>query len=102
MFKSPLLLSLLVVLLLFAVRESGADSYRCGQKLIRTGDSPADVLRVCGEPRHRDRGLEHIVLEGAPQRLTVERWYFRQGNRSLEHVVMLYRGQVVRIAVGGR
>jgi hypothetical protein len=102
MLKSPPLSSLLVFLLLCAVRESGADSYRCGQKLIRTGDSPADVLRICGQPRYRDRGQESVVLEGAPQRLTVERWYYRQGSRSLEHVVMLHRGQVVRIAVGGR
>jgi len=102
MLKSSLLSSLLVFVLFCAVRESGADSYRCGQKLIRTGDSPADVLRVCGEPRYRDRGQESVVLEGAPQRLTVERWYYRQGSRSLEHVVMLYRGQVVRIAAGGR
>jgi len=102
MLKPPLLPSLLIFLLSCVVRESGADSYRCGQKLIRTGDASADVLRVCGEPRYRDRGLEKIVLEGAPQRLTVERWYYRQGSRSLEHVVMLHRGQVVRIAVGGR
>jgi hypothetical protein len=102
MIKCTLLYSLLAILLLCAVRDSGADSYRCGQKLIRTGDSPADVLRVCGEPRRRDRGLESVVLDGAPQRLTVERWYYRQGSRSLEHVVMLHRGQVVRIVVGGR
>lgn len=102
MLKLPLFSPLLVFLLFYPARESAADSYRCGQKLIRTGDSPADVLRVCGEPRYRDRGQESVVLDGAPQRLTVERWYYRQGSRSLEHVVMLHRGEVVRIAVGGR
>lgn len=100
--KYPFPFSLLVTLLLCAVRESGADTYRCGQKLVRTGDSPTDVLRVCGEPRRRDRGRERVVLEGAPESVTVERWYYRQGSRSLEHVVMIHGGQVVRIAVGGR
>jgi len=102
MAKSLLLCALSAACLLGAASELAADSYRCGRKLVRTGDSSAAVLSVCGEPRLRDKGLESIVLAGTRQQLTVERWYYRQSRRSLEHVVMFYRGRVVAIAVGGR
>jgi len=102
MFRYPLPCALSVALLLCAARETTADSYRCGRKLVRTGDPSAVVLRVCGDPRHQDRGQESVVLDGVRQRLGVERWYYKQGSGSLEHVVMLYRGQVVAIAAVGR
>lgn len=102
MFRSPLLCLLSITLLLYASRETAADSYRCGRKVVQTGDSSAAVLRVCGEPRHKDRGQERVVWDGSPQRLSVERWYYKRSSRSLEHIVMLYRGRVVAIAVGER
>ena len=81
---------------------AAADSYRCGRKLIRTGDTAADVLRVCGEPRYKDRGKESLRLDGGTQQLSVERWYYKRSRRSLEHIVLLHRGQVVAVEVGGR
>jgi hypothetical protein len=81
---------------------AAADSYRCGRKLIRTGDTAADVLRVCGEPRYKDRGKESLRLDGATQQLSVERWYYKRSRRSLEHIVLLHRGRVVAVEVGSR
>jgi hypothetical protein len=79
-----------------------ADSYRCGRKLIRTGDSAADVLRICGEPKHKDRGKQLLRLQGTLQNISVERWYYKKSRRSLEHAVLLHRGRVVAIEAGGR
>jgi len=79
-----------------------ADSYRCGRQLIRTGDSAADVLQVCGEPRYKDRGQATLRLGGAEKSASVERWYYKKSRRSLEHVVLLHKGRVVAIEVGGR
>jgi hypothetical protein len=79
-----------------------ADSYRCGRQLIRTGDSAADVLQVCGEPRYKDRGQETLRLGGAEKSASVERWYYKKSRRSLEHVVLIHKGRVVAIEVGGR
>jgi len=90
------------VMLVAVVVEAAADSYRCGRKLVRTGDSSADVLRLCGEPGHRNRGQENILLEGARRRVPVERWYYKRSSRSLQHIVMFHRGRVVAISVGGR
>ena len=68
-----------------------ADSYRCGHKLIRTGDTTAHVLSLCGEPQYRERGNEEIRYDGRRQRLPVQRWYYRRNDRSLWRVVMIYK-----------
>jgi len=91
-----------VVLLVSLALETAADSYRCGRKLVRTGDSSADVLALCGKPGHRDRGQENILLQGARRKVSVERWYYRKNSRSLQHIVMLHHGRVVAISVAGR
>jgi hypothetical protein len=82
--------------------EAQADSYRCGRKLIRTGDSAAAVLRVCGEPKYKDRGQQTLRLGGAEKSASVERWYYRKSGRSLEHIVLIHKGRVVAIEYGGR
>jgi hypothetical protein len=79
-----------------------ADSYRCGRKLIHSGDSTEQVLRLCGPPLRKDRAQESVQLSGRRQQLPVERWFYRKSSRSLEHVVMMYRGRVVAIIVGRR
>jgi hypothetical protein len=88
--------------LLTTAPGAGGDSYRCGRKLVRSGDSSAAVLRLCGEPAYRDRGQADVRLDGVAQRVAVERWYYKRSRRSLEHVVVIHRGRVVEIAVGRR
>jgi hypothetical protein len=94
--------TLLAVLGLWLNAEATADSYRCGRRLIQSGDSSADVLRVCGKPRHKERGHESVRIDGAPQSVSVERWYYKKSNRSLERIVLIYRGKVIAIQVGAR
>jgi hypothetical protein len=94
--------ALLVAALLCPSPEGAADSYRCGRRLIQSGDSSADVLRLCGEPRHKDRGQEYVRLNGVRQAASVERWYYKKSSRSLERIVVIYRGKVISIDVGAR
>ena len=94
--------ALLVAALLCPSPEAAADSYRCCRKLIQSGDSSADVLRLCGEPRYRDRGQESVRLNGTRQAVSVERWYYKKSRRSLERIVVIYRGKVISIDVGAR
>lgn len=91
-------LALAVVLL----SDAQADSYRCGRKLVRSGDSVSDLLRICGEPHFKGRGNETIKIDGVPRKASVKRWYYRKNNRSLEHIVLIYRGKIAAIEVGGR
>jgi hypothetical protein len=92
----------LLVAGLAAAGPAAADSYRCGRQLVRDGDSVARLLRLCGEPHHRDRGTERLRVDGrdGPQR--VQRWYYRRNSRSLEYVVLIHRGRVAAIEVGRR
>jgi len=79
-----------------------ADSFRCGRQLINTGDSASEVLRVCGEPRYKDRGNEIIKIDGLSKNTRVERWYYKKSSRSLEHAILVYKGSVVGVEVGDR
>ena len=82
--------------------DLSADSYRCGRKLITTGDSTSDLLRVCGEPRYKDRGNEIIKVNGISKNTRVERWFYKKSSRSLEHAILIYKGSVVGVEVGNR
>lgn len=90
------------LLALACAAPAAADSYRCGRKLVRTGDSSADLLRACGEPALKDRGREQIRHEGKRIEVPVERWHYRKSPRSLERIVLIYRGRVAAIRTGGR
>jgi len=93
----------LVLSLLALVAESlEADSFRCGRKLVSTGDTSGELVRVCGEPRHRDRGYKKIRVDGTNRKVSVERWYYKRSGRSLEHIIVLYQGKIVAVDVGGR
>jgi hypothetical protein len=79
-----------------------SDSYRCGSKLVRTGDHSGTVLKICGVPRHKDRGREVVKVEGRQKEVSVERWYYQKSANSLERIVLIHRGKVVAIETGGR
>lgn len=91
-----------VLILLMAAAPCAADSYRCGSKLIRTGDTKADVLRVCGEPMAKERGRADVRVDGGARNVSVERWHYKRSRRSLGHIVNIYRGRVVSIDVSTR
>ena len=79
-----------------------ADSYRCGRKLVREGDSTARLLAQCGQPRFKDSGTEKIRINGALTSKRVQRWYYKKSNLSLERIVLIYSGNIVDIKTGDR
>jgi len=93
---------LVSMVLLAAIQSSFADSFRCGQKLIYSGDSAAEVLRVCGKPKYKDRGRETVRINGAERTVSIERWHYRHSRRSFERIVRFHRGKVISISVAGR
>jgi hypothetical protein len=100
--QSFLMATSIACLWLVSQADLFADSYRCGRKLIRSGDTSGTVQRVCGEPLYKDRGSESVTIDGLSKTVPVERWYYKKSARSLERIVLLYRGRVVEIEVGGR
>jgi len=95
-------LALLIAGICLAPGFAAADGYRCGRKVVRTGDSLSRLVQVCGEPRLKSAGSSTVEVDGVPRKVRVERWHYKQGSRSLEHVVLIYRGRVAAIELGGR
>ena len=94
-----------ILVLFLLVSLSGnllADSFRCGRKLVQTGDSTGDLVRTCGEPRHKDRGQEKVRIDGIFRKAGVERWHYKKSARSLEHIIVIYKGRVASVEVGER
>lgn len=83
-------------------QPGAADSYRCGQKIVRDGDTSGELLRICGEPRHRDRGKAWVKVNGSLREVSVQRWYYKKSARSLERIVMIHKGRIAAIEVGSR
>jgi len=78
------------------------DSFRCGRKVIRNGDTAADLVQKCGEPQSRDSAQEELWLNRTHQKVRVERWHYKQGSSKLARVVLVYRGEVVGVQTGNR
>ena len=96
--------ALWAALILFSLgpAELFADSFRCGRKVVRTGDSSSVLLQKCGEPRFKDRTYEEVKLSDGRKNVRVERWHYKKSARSLSRSVLIYRGNIVAIETGGR
>jgi len=99
--RTRLLIACLLVTLVFS-GLAGADSFRCGRKVIRTGDSPGDLLQKCGAPRYKDRGYENMRTQGSQKKVSVERWYYKKSSRRLEQIVVIHKGRIIAINPGQR
>lgn len=79
-----------------------ADSFRCGQRLVRNGDDQSELLRVCGDPIRRDSAQERVGSGSNQKTVKVQRWYYKNSGRKLERVVMIYEGKIIAVRVTGR
>ena len=52
---------------------------------------------------HLSAGLPPMIrVDGERKKIPVQRWYYKTGNRSLEHVVVIHGERIAAIEVGGR
>jgi hypothetical protein len=93
---------MLAVLLILLAQSLAADSIRCGRKVVREGDSPATLLAHCGEPLYRGKGYADVKTAEGKRSVRVEQWHYKQSERSLERIVLVYRGAVVGVQTGSR
>jgi hypothetical protein len=100
--KCPLVICAALLAALMLPPTAGADSYRCGRKVVRDGDTVERLLEVCGPPLRKTSGSETIEVSGVPRKARVSRWHYRMGARRLERVVLVYRGRIAAIEVAGR
>jgi hypothetical protein len=79
-----------------------ADSFRCGRKVVRSGDAQSVLQSACGEPQRRDSGQEELWTGASQKTVKMQRWYYKASGRKLERVVLLYQGKIVGVRTGGR
>lgn len=78
---------------------AAADSLRCGNRFVSTGDYSAEILLACGEPLYREhvgyahRGEDHVLIE---------HWTYSRGPGQFLRILVIRGGRLQRIEDGDR
>ena len=87
-----------LVLLLALSAQAGADSFRCGGKLVRAGDSSNTLIKKCGKPARKYAARAQVPERGRQREVSVSNWvYERRGKRDM--VASVRHGKVIRLRV---
>jgi len=98
--------ALLVAAFAAASPALGAGSWRCGARLVGTGQSPSDVYARCGEPTDRAIATEFVTVRlrsgiEITRAVLVERWTYDRGPRQLVRYLTFHDGRLAHIDEGG-
>ena len=74
----------------FAGGVLAGDGFRCGTRLVRTGDTKLDVMEKCGPPVFKE------TVSGANEAL-VEQWHYRPDTGSFPRILTFTGGRLVDI-----
>lgn len=78
--------------------NASADSFRCGNSVIKVGDSVNLLMNKCGEPRRKYTTYEAINDHGRTYNSGVSNWvYARTGQKDM--IVSVRSGVVVKTQV---
>lgn len=85
--------------------DAWAGTLRCGNRLVREGDSIEEVHRRCGDPTFRTFSTELISFETASglvvtKTVQVERWTYNRGPREFIRYLVFRDGRLARITEG--
>jgi hypothetical protein len=89
-------LKIVLLILMFASLEAEAGSFRCGTRLVKTGDSISRLLDACGQPSLKYKAKESIGSGGSRKSTGVSNWVYPRG-RKRNMVVSISSGKVVKI-----
>ena len=89
----------LIILLLGTCLQAEAGSFRCGTKIVVTGDSISRLIKNCGQPSLRYKAKESIRADGRRLTTSVTHWIYERGSKKAM-VVSVLSGKVVKIATG--
>ena len=88
---------LLVMFTLVSVDVS-ADSFRCGRKVIKSGESTNALIKKCGHPVRKYSGKETVTDQGRSLLVGVSNWvYERNGKKDM--IVTVRSGAIVKMQV---
>jgi hypothetical protein len=75
-----------------------ADSFRCGRKIVKTGDMGSALVKKCGQPVRKFSSKETVYDKGQQSNVTVSNWVFRRLGKN-DMIVSIRGGTVVKIRV---
>ena len=91
---------MLLTILLYGVSFTAlADSFRCGSRVVLTGESTGEVIAKCGQPMLRE---ELGYKKTADDYVKVERVYFDLGKGKFLKILEFHNGRLVAIKNGAR
>lgn len=89
-------LGFIFVFCVFLSSNAMADSFRCGQSLVKEGDSSNTLLKKCGNPERKYSTYTEINQGGRRYNTGVVNWvYERTGKKDM--LVSVQNGQIVKI-----
>jgi len=88
----------LVLILTVHSANALADSFRCGRKVVKTGDTVNTLIKKCGSPTRKFSGKEVVSDGGQRSKVAVSNWIFDRRRKS-DIVVSVRSGKVVKIRV---
>ena len=89
---------LLLTAALILANSVAADSFRCGRKVIKQGDSSSELVKKCGKPVRKFSSKEAIDKQGRQSTVSVSNWVYER-NRKKDIVVSVRSGTVIKIRV---
>ena len=75
-----------------------ADSFRCGRKIVKQGDSGSSLIRKCGNPVRKYSSKELVNDQGRQARVAVSNWVYER-KRGKDMIVSVRSGAVIKIQV---
>jgi hypothetical protein len=75
-----------------------ADSFRCGRKIVKQGDSGSSLIRKCGNPVRKYSSKELVNDQGRQARVAVSNWVYKR-TRGKDMIVSVQSGTVIKIQV---
>ena len=87
----------LILLLSLSILDVHAGSFRCGTRLVKTGDSINRLIDACGNPSLKYKAKESVRSSGSRKMTGVTNWIYERGSKK-NMVVSIHSGKVVKIA----
>lgn len=89
---------LLLTISIFFSGISEADSFRCGKKIVKQGDSGSSLIKKCGNPVRKYSSKEMVNEQGRQSKVAVSNWVYER-KRGKDMIVSVRSGTVIKIQV---
>jgi len=89
---------LLLTISIFFSGIAEADSFRCGRKVVKQGDSSSSLTKKCGNPLRKYSSKEIVTDQGRQSNVAVSNWVYER-KRGKDMIVSVRSGTVIKIQV---